>query len=43
MALENIRHRLQAVYGSEAEVITEQDNEYFHTLISCPFPLAISR
>jgi len=43
MALENIRHRLQAVYGSEAEVITEQDHEYFHTLIRYPFALAISR
>jgi two-component system sensor histidine kinase AlgZ len=28
MALENIRHRLQAVYGSEAEIITVQDDEF---------------
>lgn len=42
MALENIRHRLQAVYGNEAEVITERGHQSFHTIIRYPFPLAIA-
>lgn len=36
MALENIRHRLQALYGDEAGLITEQDATTFQTTVSYP-------
>lgn len=36
MAIENIRHRLQAIYGEEAGLITEQDETTFQTTVSYP-------
>ena len=36
MAIENIRHRLQAIYGDEAGLITEQDETTFQTTLSYP-------
>ena len=33
MVLENIRHCLVAVYGSRAEVVSEQDGQYFRAIV----------
>ncbi len=36
MAIENIRHRLQAIYGDEAKLVTERDETTFRTTVSYP-------
>jgi two-component system sensor histidine kinase AlgZ len=36
MAIENIRHRLQAVYGDSASQVTAVENATFHTTVSYP-------
>ena len=36
MAIDNIRHRLQAVYGERASLITSSDETTFHTTVSYP-------
>jgi two-component system, LytTR family, sensor histidine kinase AlgZ len=36
MALENIRHRLEAVYGAEAEVVSSQDETTYRTIVRYP-------
>lgn len=39
MAVENIRHRIKALYGDEAHLKTESYGNTFTTLISYPYPL----
>ncbi|MFT4676060.1 MAG: two-component system sensor histidine kinase AlgZ [Patiriisocius sp.] len=36
MAIDNIRHRLQAIYGEQARLITSRDDTTFHTTVSYP-------
>lgn len=36
MAIDNIRHRLQAVYGERASLVTSIDESTFHTTVSYP-------
>lgn len=39
MALDNIRHRLKALYGDQAHLRTERYGNTFKTLLSYPYPL----
>ncbi|PCJ13222.1 MAG: histidine kinase [Gammaproteobacteria bacterium] len=39
MAVENIRHRIKALYGDEAHLETESYGNTFTTVISYPYPL----
>ncbi len=36
MALDNIRNRLEAVYGTNAEVVSDQDDDSFRTIVRYP-------
>lgn len=41
MAIDNIRHRLQAIYGDEAGLVSQQDETTFQTTVSYPLSSAL--
>ncbi len=42
MALDNIRRRLEAIYGEDASITTREDGELFHTRIAYPSSESLS-